>query len=114
MIPIRRSEDPPIYGDNSIMEDHFILSLLRYVCIEGSLITLTHKISTVLFITLKYGALCYITLFGFPRCATNLISTNKNCSDVTSSTSSRCIALTVIQASMHTQGFFLCLFCMRP
>ena len=72
----------------------------------------SHKISIVFFVTLKCGALSNIISFDFPRRATNLLSANKNCSNVMSSKSSRFIAPKVMQVNVHTQAFFVCLLCL--
>lgn len=70
---------------------------------------LFHKISSVFFITLNYEALSDIISFNFPRCATNLPRTYKNCSDVMSSTSSRFYYL-YSNAGEYTYANLLCLF----
>ena len=54
---MRRSQNRPIHGDNSVIKDDVILMMLKNVYIEGSLIMFSYKISGVFFVTLKCGVL---------------------------------------------------------
>ena len=98
---MRRSQNPLVGRDNSMMKDHFILPLLKYLCLKRSLMTFFLQIFSVLFVTWKCRALSDITLFDFSHAATNLLNVKKNCSHIMSSTSSTCIALTIMQTNIN-------------